>query len=300
MEIGAWTEDGDWTASPELNRIYGKIRDLGLETNLAELEAFGFTVIEGALTKDHTVRLRDGIIRAAEKRLGKSLDWKNETAHQSFDFIPYLLLTDQAFEEAVLTEGPLALITYLLGESCWLSSCGSHVKGPGNTGLVLHSDNGNGMIAPYPPYSMVANVNYALTDYTKETGALAMVPGSHRMARPANLSEMMVSGDKPNKHAIAVEVPAGSAVIWHGNTWHGSWPRQEPGLRINLATYFCRQFIAPQEIYHSALPKDFLERHVPESRMAQLVGLNRYNGWQEEGPDMDKMRTLPAGKNWYA
>ena len=47
MEIGAWTEEGEWTATPELNRIYGTIRELGLETNLAELEAFGFQVRDG-------------------------------------------------------------------------------------------------------------------------------------------------------------------------------------------------------------------------------------------------------------
>ena len=32
---------GDWAATPDLNDIYREIRDLGLETNLAELEAFG-------------------------------------------------------------------------------------------------------------------------------------------------------------------------------------------------------------------------------------------------------------------
>jgi len=42
-------EIGDWAATRDLNRIYADIRALGLETNLAELEAFGFTVIEGAL-----------------------------------------------------------------------------------------------------------------------------------------------------------------------------------------------------------------------------------------------------------
>lgn len=291
---------GEWTATPELNRIYGKIRELGLETNLAELEAFGFTVIENALSPEHTERLRQAIIRVAEERLGKKLDIENETEHQSFDYIHYLLFQDEAFEEAVLTPGPLALITYLLGESCWLSSCGSHIKGPGETQLVLHSDNGNGQVPPYPAYSQVANVNYCLTDYTKETGALAMVPGTHRLCRPPQLPEMMLSGDRVNKHALAIEVPRGSAVVWHGNTWHGSWPREKPGLRLNLATYFCRQYMAPQEVYHNNLPNSLIERHGQDSRMAQLVGLNRYNGWQEEGPDMALMRSMPAGKNWYA
>jgi hypothetical protein len=38
-------EIGEWRATRDLNDLYREIRDLGLETNLAELEAFGFTVI---------------------------------------------------------------------------------------------------------------------------------------------------------------------------------------------------------------------------------------------------------------
>ena len=34
--------------------------------------------------------------------------------------------------------------------------------------------------------------------------------------------------------------------------------------------------------------------------MAQLLGLNRFNGWRDEGPEMKALRTLPAGRNWYS
>ena len=53
---------GDWSATKDLNDIYGQIRDLGLETNLAELEAFGFTVIEDALSPGLTKELREAVI----------------------------------------------------------------------------------------------------------------------------------------------------------------------------------------------------------------------------------------------
>ena len=44
----------------------------------------------------------------------------------------------------------LTLIHYLLGNSCVLSSLSSHFKGPGEQPLPLHSDNGNGIPAPFP------------------------------------------------------------------------------------------------------------------------------------------------------
>ena len=39
---------GDWRATRDLNPLYQEIRDFGLETGIAELDAFGFTVIENA------------------------------------------------------------------------------------------------------------------------------------------------------------------------------------------------------------------------------------------------------------
>jgi hypothetical protein len=294
-------EIGDWAATRDLNGIYADIRRLGLETNLAELEAFGFTVIEGALSPNLTRRLRGAVLDAWEERYGRTLDLEHETALKEVELASYLVFKDPVFEEAVLNEKPLALITYLLGQSCWLSSLTSHVKGPGKVGLLLHSDTANGVPAPFSAYSHVANCNYALTDYTEAGGALAMVPGSHRLHRQPTRWEIHLSGNERNQHAVPIEVPAGSAVVWHGNTWHGSFPRTVPGVRVNLATYFCRQYMAPQEIYaDSPQAAKVVERHGRASRMAQLLGFNHFNGWREEGPDLKGRLAMPAGRTWQS
>ncbi len=72
-------EIGTWNATADLNDIYRQIRDLGLETNLAELEAFGFTTIEGALSAEQTDRARNAIVKAAEQKWGRSIDIEEET-----------------------------------------------------------------------------------------------------------------------------------------------------------------------------------------------------------------------------
>ena len=293
-------EIGEWAATRDLNRNYREIRELGLETNLAELEAFGFTIIENALSPELTRRLRGAVLEAAEQRSGKSLDIETATNVHEVELASYLLYKDPVFEEAVLNPRPLALITYLLGYSCWLSSLTSHVKGPGEVGLLLHSDTANGVPAPFSAYSHVANCNYALTDYTEAGGCLAMVPGSHRYHRQPTQWEVGLAGNERNPHAIPIEVPAGTAVVWHGNTWHGSFPRKMPGLRVNLATYFCRQYMAPQEIYGDSAPAELIARHGRDSRMAQLLGLNHFNGWRDEGPDLKSRMAMPAGRTWQS
>jgi hypothetical protein len=34
--------------------------------------------------------------------------------------------------------------------------------------------------------------------------------------------------------------------------------------------------------------------------MAQLLGLNHFNGWRDEGPDLTSRRHMPAGRSWQA
>jgi ectoine hydroxylase-related dioxygenase (phytanoyl-CoA dioxygenase family) len=207
--------------------------------------------------------------------------------------VPYLLYDDEVFEEILMAPKPLALITWLLGESCLLSSIGCHFKGPGGTPLALHSDNGNGMPAPFPAYSQVANVNYALTPYSREAGALAMVPGSHKLARQPRLEEMMLNGKRENKAAIAMDLQPGDAVVWHGNTWHGSYDRLIPGVRMNLAVYFARQYIQTQERHGDTVPAEILARHANDERFQILLGGKQPYGWQNEGPDYSRMARNP-------
>ena len=60
---------GDWHSTRDLNGLYREIRSLGLETNLAELDAFGFTVVANVLSKDLTQRLLGATLREAELQL---------------------------------------------------------------------------------------------------------------------------------------------------------------------------------------------------------------------------------------
>ncbi len=302
-------EIGEWSATPDLNEIYREIRDAGLETNLAELEAFGFTIVPNALTKDDVSNMRSLIVEIAEKQLGRKLDLDNETSSTAtpsggsdVSLIPFLLYKDPMFKRALINKKTLPLITYLLGKQCVLSSLTCHLKGPGGHGLLLHSDNGNNIPDPFPPFSLVANCNYALTDYTEAAGSLAMVPGSHRQSRQPTKWELRLDGNDRYEHVIPIEVPAGTAIIWHGNTWHGSFPRKIPGLRLNLSTYFCREFIQTQEDYRNTVPEGFLNPE-KEERLARLLGGDLAYGWTSEGPLKYYKRRQKAStgvRSWYS
>lgn len=293
-----------------LQRVMDNIHVLGLEHNVLELETLGYTVLKRVLTPTAIERAKQAIVRSTERFTGKTdIDIENSDGSQlkGMTYVPYLLYDDPVFEEILMEEKPLALVTYLLGESCLLSSMGCHFRMPGGLPLMLHSDNGNGTPAPFSNTSFVANVNYALTPYSKEAGCLAMVPGSHKLLRQPTLAEnfrpQRVTKDQPLDEAewtdppnvVPMNIDPGDAVVWHGNTWHGGFRRELPGARINLAAYFCRQFVQTQESHGRAVPKNILARHANDDRFARLLGQRAPYGWGPEGPDYSLMNASPRG-----
>lgn len=278
-------------------RVLARIHELGLDKNLEELEEQGYTTVPRVLSDAQIQRARGAIVARAERTAGRTVDLESESGDgfPGMTYLPYLLYDDEVFEGILMQPKPLALITFLLGESCLLSSLGCHFKGPGGIPVVLHSDNGNGIPAPFSPTAQVSNVNYALTPYSREAGALALVPGSHKLARPPRPEEMMLGGETGNPDAVAMELSPGDAVVWHGNTWHGSFTREIPGVRVNLAVYFNRQYIRTQEHHGDAVPEEVLERHADDERFGVILGAKQPYGWKAEGPDYALMARAPRG-----
>jgi ectoine hydroxylase-related dioxygenase (phytanoyl-CoA dioxygenase family) len=202
---------GDWYATRGLNEAYRAIRAMGLEFNLAEFDAFVFTLIEGAASPELVERLKTAIASEAERKIGTRAEIVDgKTTIQGMQYRNHLLMKDRAFEEALMLERPLALVKYMLGDSCIFSTMGSHFRGDGGDELPLQSDVAGWMLAPFPQYAVFANYTLALTDYTKELGALAIVPGSHRKGRGPDPREAPLES---NKNAVPVEVPAGRQLL---------------------------------------------------------------------------------------
>jgi len=306
-------------ASPNgaLDRILDDIDRLGLGANLLELETKGYTVVRGVLSAEQIARARAAILNRVEKITGRRLDPDTASAADflGMQYLPYLLFEDDIFAEILMAERPLALMTYLLGESCQLSSMGCHFRGPGGAPLLLHCDNTNGAPAPYSPTAFVGNINYALSPYTRENGALIMVPGSHRQCRQPTSQENfsvedMATGEalkgaakgelnavrwRDPPGAVAMIIDPGDAVVFHGNPWHGGLRRDAQGLRINLAAFFCRQFVQTQELRGDPTCKAMMARHGNDARFQVLLGGKQPYGWQEEGPPYALFDTMPRG-----
>ena len=269
-----------------------EIQRLNLAGHAEELDRLGYTVVP-----PEAVRLRPGlldelvaaVLRVAAERTGvqHALNrpgdrgrYHVQVSAQDHYVLFYLLFEDPAFEEWIENPVLRALMGHAMGGPAYLSNLSAFVKWHGSgygSGLGIHSDSpaaADGRISDVP---LVCNSHLLLTDYTERDGALAVVPGSHHLRRQPCPGEGLAD-------AIAIQAPAGSLVFWAGPLWHGAYPRQTPGLRLNLTTFFCHRAMQTQERYGRAVPGEMLARH--DRSFAQLLGLDRIADFGAEGPDI--------------
>ncbi len=300
--------DANGNGQTNLDRAWAEIRELGLESYVADLDAHGYTIIPPAIATPNGLaeRMLEAALDVSERRNGVRGDLENGSTHAGFkgrfasfapedgdspigDLMQSLLFEDRVFEEALMNRVLLAMATYLCGYSVVLSSMGCFMKGPNQSTFSLHSD--TPLPAPLPPQALVCNMTYALTDFNRENGSTAFVPGSHKWCRNPIGREAIV-GEGGNEQAVAVECSAGSLLVWHGNTWHGAFNRTAPGLRVSVPVYMSRPFIRTQEGLIGKIPQEMLDRH--PSRFAILTQQGILYGYESQ--DDSIARAERAGK----
>lgn len=258
------------TAAKQLS---DEIKDLGLERYVLELETDGLTIVPPevtGVTPEFLDRCTEVLLARFTEMTGGcpitiedgptgELTWpedmpgglRGENAPPPTQMlIQQLLQLDRCFRDLIVNPVVDALIEYMMGPSPVpghkarrLSSTNSFVKWQGDYGygetLGLHGDQGANPL-PWGRTALTANATWCLTEYTKEGGALAYVPGSHK-------SNALPVQPMAAKRAVAAEGPRGSVLIWPGSTWHGAYPKQTPGLRLNAVAYYRHHAVLPQE-----------------------------------------------------
>ncbi|MXW52502.1 MAG: hypothetical protein F4X44_08130 [Gammaproteobacteria bacterium] len=279
---------GNFKSTEALNKNFNRIRELGLESHVSELNTYGFTVVppEKVADREFFLDIRETVLRICKDRTGFEFqldkngefgEYKAQPQSDGQFLLFYLLMADPVFEKWILNPTLYTLIDYLMGGQQQLSSLTSFVKWKGERqGLGLHSDSPPDRDGHLPACSDVANAAYCLTDYTLDNGAIAMVPGSHRYCRQPRPGE-------GEKNAVPVEAEAGSLIAWHGNTWHGAFPKKTDGLRLNVTSYHCHRRLKTQEAYQWRVTQEMLDRNPTE--FARLVAADDHMGWDERGPD---------------
>jgi len=272
------------------------LETLTLLDNIKEVEEVGYTVIppEKVASEEQRKSILNTILNIAEKKTGNVLNLSENTNSGKYKAIPQtesqfvlysLLFEHPIFEKWLMNEVIMSMSAYFLNNQAQLSSMSSFIKWKGENykaAMGLHADTQPSPNNKLPTEWVDAcNSVYCLTDYTKEDGALAVVPKSHKFGRPPSSIN-----DYDINNVIPIEAPAGSLIFWHGNLWHGAYPKLTDGLRVNLTTFMTHRRIKTQESIKPQVTQDMLKRN-PSKEFARMVGLNDSNGFNEDGPDMN-------------
>src|SRR5690349_13240247 len=116
----------DWESSADVNDIYADVRKLGLEANVSELDAFGFTVIPPELVapREFHDELREALLAVHEQRTGQKISDLNAgtTGTSGPLSAHHILMADNPiFPRALMNPVLYAMARYLCGHSVVLS-----------------------------------------------------------------------------------------------------------------------------------------------------------------------------------
>lgn len=179
-----------------------------------------------------------------------------------------LLRRSAAVRELVIHPVVMALADRVLQPHCaryQLNFSGIMHLMPGAAAQELHRDSD---IYPFrhPSPPTLMPVMWALSDFTADNGATLVVPGSHRWEedRSPLMSEVKAAG-----------MPAGSALIYLGNTIHGGGCNASNSDRTGLALQYSLGWLRQEENQYLANPPDVARNY--SERLQRLIGYD-YGG----------------------
>ena len=280
----------DWKSVGSLAPLVRELRQLGLESNIVELEVLGLTVVppEKVGPPEFCQGVREALERTMLRRYGPDglspERWANVNDIQRF-----MLWEDPIFEQLTYNPAGLGLAEYLLGTDCVLSLCAAWVKGPGEIRTGIHGDYLDPALVAQPEQMQNCNMHFMLTDYTLDDGCISFVPGSHKWRRQVTPSDAKYWADR----ATPVQAPAGSMVIWGNHTWHGSYPKKTPGLRMTLQCEYMRRRRQTEEAYRDTVTQEALDRN--PIRFAGLMDIYSLFPFGKSDWDMDRVSAAEPG-----
>ncbi len=192
------------------------------ETILEAIDQTGAVILNGLLNDDVLSRFNaelDGQLESAQadrRLLNPAIEWfmGKHTRH----ITGVAAKSDVFIEEVLIHPALLAICDAVLLPACASYQLNiAHVldRGPGSEQQLLHRDElvWSHLPRPHPEVQIACII--ALSDFTADNGATRVIPGSHRWPfdRQPEFTE-----------AVAVEISAGSALLYLGSTIHGGGP----------------------------------------------------------------------------
>ncbi len=212
------------------------VQELTLEQTLARLKLQGWCVLEAVIPRDEVALIRQRVESAVQNH-GTFNELKGQGARKG------LIAYEQSFAPYLANPRILGVVHSLFGPQVRISFTSAHISYPGCVRGPLHADwpfnqnNAGHVPAPYPDSVMHLTTLWMLSEFAPETGATAIVPGSHRS--PNNpTGNNGVDPSLPYPGEIRATGKAGSVLMFDSRLWHASTPNTSNEARVGMAVRY--------------------------------------------------------------
>jgi hypothetical protein len=218
-----------------------RLRALGLDVAVRQLQADGYAVLPRAITPAFADELC-------------ALTATEVTRHHPLT-TNGLMMRDRRFEELVQHTPVCTLAQSAIGQNMILGAMSGTWKLPGPGAIPLHADYPL-VRDPYPEFGLIAVAVWALQDWDDESvGPTWVLPGSHRMRRAPRRSDDVTG-------AVPVLMPKGSALLMSHGIWHWQGDRSREGARVAIHVTYNRVFVRQLDDF-STVDAAFYARNPP-------------------------------------
>jgi ectoine hydroxylase-related dioxygenase (phytanoyl-CoA dioxygenase family) len=224
---------------------------------VAGVEADGFATITSATPAEEVAWARAELTRLVEETPVGRDDFEGRRTRRVYA----LFAKTRALDALALHPVVLEVLDRVLGHYQLSAPAGISI-GPGEVAQPLHPDDAIYPV-PRPHPELVVNVMWPLQDFTEENGATRIVAGSHRW-----------TDERPDATTptVTVEMPAGTALVYSGQVWHGGGANRTDASRLGVVLHYGASWLRPVENHVLAVPPA-QARDLPV-RLQELLGYN--------------------------
>ena len=258
----------------------GQLWEIEAYASAEELQTFaerGYLIREGLFQGEALQALRDALKRLEER------EWeKRDSAiagKKGWGFIPrHLMDKDDVFLDLLKFQPTLSIARAMMGPLVRLRGLSARITYPGEdrqhqTPWHQHLRVVSNPLPPWFSRPHCIDCLIYLDDLNENTGAVAVVPGSHNWLDKATPNTYeSVEGE------VELRVKAGGAVLIHGNLWHRGLPTLNAKRRMLILSYtptWLRKSPHGGPQPEDGLTHAFLEEADLEERM--LLGVGGYS-----------------------